>query len=183
MTSASDYIQLEVLKNSLESIADSMALTVVRTSRSSVVKTGMDFSTAVLSPRGELVGQGLCSPIHLGGMMPALKSCLERYESRIYPGDVLINNDPYEGGSQLPDIVLFKPVFFNDDLVGYLCAMTHQTDIGGRVAGGNACDSTEIYQEGLRIPPLKLYEKVSYCNRIQRARWDIFAQLVKQLFL
>ena len=65
MTSASDYIQLEVLKNSLESIADSMALTVVRTSRSSVVKTGMDFSTAVLSPRGELVGQGLCSPIHL----------------------------------------------------------------------------------------------------------------------
>ena len=159
MTSPSDYIQLEVLKNSLESIADSMALTVVRTSRSSVVKTGMDFSTAVLSPRGELVGQGLCSPIHLGGMMPALKSCLERYESRIYPGDVLINNDPYEGGSHLPDIFLFKPVFSNDDLVGYLCAMTHQTDIGGRVAGGNACDSTEIYQEGLRIPPLKLYEK------------------------
>ena len=89
MTSPSDYIQLEVLKNSLESIADSMALTVVRTSRSSVVKTGRDFSTAVLSPRGELVGQGLCSPIHLGGMMPALKSCLERYESRIYPGDVM----------------------------------------------------------------------------------------------
>ena len=159
MNTKNDYIQLEVLKNSLESIADSMALTVVRTSRSSVVKTGMDFSTAVLSSTGELVGQGLCSPIHLGGMMPALKSCLDRYQSQIYPGDILINNDPYEGGSHLPDIFLFKPIFVNDTLVAYLCAMTHQTDIGGRVAGGNACDSTEIYQEGLRIPPLKLYEK------------------------
>ena len=150
---------MEVIKNALESIADGMALTVVRTSRSSVVRTSLDFSTGVLDSKGELVGQSACSPTHLGGMMPALQACLDHYEGRIHPGDVFISNDPYEGGSHLPDIFLFKPIFVDDRIVAYLCAMAHHTDIGGRVAGGNACDSTEIYQEGLRIPPLKLRER------------------------
>ena len=150
---------MEVIKNGLESIADGMALTVVRTSRSSVVRTSLDFSTGVLDSHGELVGQSACSPTHLGGMMPALQACLDYFEGRIYPGDIFISNDPYEGGSHLPDIFLFKPIFAGDRIVAHLCAMAHHTDIGGRVAGGNACDSTEIYQEGLRIPPLKLRER------------------------
>ena len=152
-----DPIYIEILKNRLEGISDGMALTVMKSSRSSIVRSALDFSTGILNQDGELIGQGLCLPIHLGGMMPALKSCLKRYAGRIQPGDVFITNDPYEGGSHLPDIFLFKPVFHNNILVSYVCAMSHHTDIGGRVAGGNACDSTEIYQEGLRIPPLKLY--------------------------
>jgi N-methylhydantoinase B len=156
---AKDVTWLEIIKNAFESIADGMAVTIVRTSRSSVVRSSLDFSTAVLNHRGELIGQGMCVPIHLGGMMPALDACLDYYEDAIRPGDVLINNDPYDGGSHLPDIFLYKPIFVGDSLIGYACAMAHQTDIGGRVAGGNACDSTEIYQEGLRIPPLKLFEE------------------------
>ncbi len=159
MVTVSDPIRLEVIKNALESIADGMAMTVVRTSRSSVVRTSLDFATGILGAKGELVGQGMCTPTHLGGMMPALKACVDRYEGRIYPGDILASNDPYEGASHLPDIFLFKPLFVGDVLVSYMCAMAHHTDIGGRVAGGNACDSSEIYQEGLRIPPLKLYER------------------------
>ena len=159
MPPLSDPIRLEVLRNALESIGDGMALTVVRTSRSAIVRSAMDFSTGVLNANGELVGQGMCVPIHLGGMMPALDACLAYYKGRIEPGDVLISNDPYEGASHLPDIFLFKPVYVGDALLGYVCAMTHHTDIGGRVPGGNACDSTEIYQEGLRIPPLKLYQR------------------------
>lgn len=155
----SDPVQLEIMKNALESVADGMALTVVRTSRSSVVRQALDFSTALLSPSGELVAQGMCIPMHLGGMGAALQKCVERYEGQINAGDILINNDPYEGGSHLPDIFLFKPVFEGDVLIAYLCSMVHHTDVGGRVAGGNACDSTEIYQEGLRIPPLKLYDR------------------------
>ena len=154
-----DAVRMEVIKNALESIADGMALTVVRTSRSSVVRTSLDFSTGVLDASGELIGQSMCSPTHLGGMMPALKSCTDRFEGRIYPGDILITNDPYEGGSHLPDLFLFKPVWIGDRIIAYLCAMAHHTDIGGRVPGGNACDSTEIYQEGLRIPPVKLQER------------------------
>ena len=154
-----EAVMLEVLHNALAGIADGMALTLVRTSRSSIVRQSLDFSTAVLTPKGELTGQGLCLPIHLGGMMPALEPCLRHYRGRIYPGDVLINNDPYEGASHLPDIFLYKPVFVGETLIGYVCAMGHHTDIGGRVPGGSATDSTEIHQEGLRIPPLKLYER------------------------
>ena len=154
-----DPTRIEVVHNALSGISDAMAVTLVRTSRSSIVRLGYDFSTGLLSPGGELVGQGLCQPIHMGGMPPALKACVEHYEGRIFPGDILINNDPYEGGSHLPDIFLFKPVFAGETLVAYACAMSHHTDVGGRVAGGNASDSTEIYQEGLRIPPLKLYQR------------------------
>ena len=156
---AYDAIRLEVLRNALEGIGDGMALTVMTASRSSIVRNNLDFSTGVLNANGELVGQGLCLPIHIGGMMPALEACLNQYKGEVKQGDVLILNDPYEGGSHLPDIFLFKPVYLDRVLLGYLCAMSHHTDIGGRVAGGNACDSTEIYQEGLRIPPLKLYSE------------------------
>ena len=151
--------QLEVTYNALSGISDGMALILVRTSRSSVVRLGFDFSTGLLSPRGELIGQGLCQPIHMGGMPPAIRACLDRYSGNIHPGDILINNDPYEGGSHLPDIFLFKPVFADGALIAIACAMSHHTDVGGRVPGSSACDSTEIHQEGLRIPPLKLYER------------------------
>jgi N-methylhydantoinase B len=157
MTMAIDPTQLEVVYNALAGISDSMAVMLVRTSRSSIVRLGYDFSTGLLNPGGELVGQGLCQPIHMGGMPPALAACLARYEGRIHPGDVFINNDPYEGGSHLPDVFMFKPVFAGDRIIAFACAMSHQTDMGGRVAGSNASDSTEIYQEGLRIPPLKIY--------------------------
>ena len=157
--SKNTLVQIEVLKNSLESIADGMALTVVRTSRSQNVRASMDFSTGILTGNGELVAQGQCIPVHLGGMPVALEACVARYADTMRPGDVFITNDPYEGGSHLPDIFLFKPVFIDDVPVAYFCAMTHHADIGGRVAAGNACDSTEIYQEGLRIPPLRIYDR------------------------
>ena len=159
MAGISDPTQLEVVYNALSGISDAMAVTLVRTSRSSIVRLGYDFSTGLLSPNAELVGQGLCQPIHMGGMPPALTACIEHYGDRIYPGDILINNDPYEGGSHLPDIFLFKPVFKGETLLAYACAMSHHTDVGGKVAGGNSSDCTEIYQEGLRIPPLKLYQR------------------------
>ena len=154
-----DPTRLDVINNALAGISDAMANTVVRTSRSSIVRLGYDFSTAILSPDAELVGQGLCQPIHMGGMPPALRACLAYFEGRIHPGDVLVNNDPYEGGSHLPDIFLFLPIFAGETLLAFACAMSHHVDVGGRVAGGNASDSVEIYQEGLRIPPLKLYEQ------------------------
>lgn len=154
-----DATQIEVLRNRLEGIGDGMALTLARSSRSTIVRMALDYSTGVLGPSGDLIAQGLCQPIHLGGMPPALMACLDYYKDRIRPGDILINNDPYEGGSHLPDIFLYAPFFWGGVCLGYLCAMTHYPDVGGRVAGSSACDSTEIYQEGLRIPPLKLFEE------------------------
>ena len=154
-----DPTRLEVIRNALEGIADTMAISLYQTARSAVVRLGWDFSTAVLSAEGDLVGQGMCHPVHLGGMMPALAGCLAYFGDDIHPEDILITNDPYEGAQHLPDIYLFKPVFHDGAIAGYVAAICHHADIGGAVPGGQGYDNTEIYQEGLRIPPLKLYER------------------------
>jgi len=157
MQQVTDPVTREIIKNALMSIADTMALTVVRTARSAVIKHGMDFSTSLFNAEGLQVAQGLTLPPHLGSMAPALEGVMNAFGDDVQPGDIFANNDPYEGASHLPDIFLFKPIFKNDVLVAWSCCIGHQTDIGGRVAGGNACDNTEIYQEGLILPPLKLY--------------------------
>ena len=154
-----DPMTREIIKNALLSTADTMALTVVRTARSSVIKHAMDFSTAIFDAEGRQVAQGLTIAPHLGAMAPALEGVTNAFGDDIYPEDVFANNDPYEGASHLPDIFLFKPIFAYDTLVGWSCAIGHQTDIGGRIPGGNACDNTEIYQEGLILPPIKLVER------------------------
>ena len=151
-------VELQLLKNRLESIVDDMALTVVRTAYSTNLRNSMDFSTGFCDPDGRLVAQGLCLPLHLGSLPDGLAAVLNRYGNAVNEGDVFLLNDPYEGGTHLPDIYIYKPVFVDSRLLGFATAIAHHTDIGGRVAGGNACDSTEIYQEGLRIPPLKLYD-------------------------
>ena len=87
------------------------------------------------------------------------RRCCAHFGDDIAEGDILINNDPYDGGMHLPDIFIFKPLFANGKPIAYAATICHHTDVGGRVPGSNASDSTEIYAEGLRIPPLKLYER------------------------
>ena len=94
-----------------------------------------------------------------------MAAVVAKFGSTFDPGDCVILNDPYEGGTHLPDIFLIKPLFLDGQHVAYCATIAHHTDIGGRVAGGNASDSTEIYQEGLRLPPLKLYERGSRTRR------------------
>src|SRR5215475_14010623 len=155
----SDPIEFELFKNALFGIADEMALTVFRTTYSGVLKDNMDYSTAMFDGDGVLVAQGLTLPGHLGSMPTAMASLKERFAGNIHPGDIFIFNDPFRGGMHLPDIFVFKPVFHRDALIAWTGTVCHHTDVGGRVPGSNASDSTEIYQEGLRIPPLKLYER------------------------
>ena len=175
MQQTTDPVTREIIKNALMSAADTMALTVVRTARSAVIKHGMDFSTALFTADGQQVAQGLTLPAHLGSMAPALAGVMKAFGDDVQPGDIFANNDPYEGGSHLPDIFLFKPVFAYDTLVGWACCIGHQTDIGGRIPGGNACDSTEIYQEGLQIPPIKLFAG----GVLNRAVWRILEKNVR----
>jgi len=154
-----DPIRLEVIRNALEGIADTMAISLHQTARSAVVRLGWDFSTAVLTAEGDLVGQGMCHPIHLGGMAPALAGCLAFFGDEVEPGDLLVTNDPYEGAQHLPDIYLFRPVFHEGSVLAHVGAVCHHADIGGSVPGGQGFANTEIFQEGLRIPPSKLYER------------------------
>ncbi len=152
-----DPFTLEVVKNRLIGIADEMAMTVVRTARSFIVKEALDFSTALFTAEARLIAQGTCLPLHLGSMPAALDAVLAEFGDAMAPGDLFILNDPYDGGTHLPDIIATKPVFLSGRLVGYAMCLAHQTDMGGRVAGSMASDSTEIYQEGLRLPPVRLF--------------------------
>ena len=151
-----DLIDFELFKSALFAAADEMAVTVCRTTYSGVLRDNMDFSTSIADSRGEVVAQGLTLPMHLGSVRTALAAVLARYDSEMREGDVYVLNDPFEGGMHLPDIFMFKPVFVGGEAAAFACCTAHQTDIGGRVPGSNAADSTEIYQEGLRIPPMKL---------------------------
>lgn len=159
-TSATDPITLEVIKNALGSMVDEMALIVMRTAYSGVVKDALDYSTAFCDRRGQMVAQGLTIALHLGSFPSAVGSILSQYPDRVYPGDVFIMNDPYgSGGIHLPDIYVIKPVFSGDELESFSCTVAHHTDVGGIVPGSNSTTATEIYQEGLRIPTLKLFER------------------------
>lgn len=159
MSADRDPIALELFRNAIFSIADEMALTLYRTAYSGVLKDNMDFSTAFADAEGRLVAQGLTLPGHLGSIPTALEAVLRRFGDGIAEGDVLCLNDPFDGGMHLPDIFVFKPLFHAGRRLAFAATVCHHTDVGGRVAGSNASDSTEIFAEGLRIPPLKLYDR------------------------
>jgi N-methylhydantoinase B len=154
---SSDAIELILLNNALASIMDEMALTMVRTAQSTIMREAMDFSTAFADAEGQIVVQGLTHPMHLGGLEEAIRAVVTARGSRIRPGDVYVLNDPFGGGEHLPDIFTVSPVFVESELGGFLGTVAHHCDVGGRVPGSNAADSTEIYQEGLRIPVTLLY--------------------------
>ncbi len=154
-----DPIADELFRNAMVALGDEMSLTIYRTSYSGVLKNIMDYSTAICAPDGALVAQGLALPGHLCSIPVALRACLARHGHNLHEGDVLAMNDPFEGGMHLPDIFVFKPIFFRGKIVAIASTICHHTDVGGRVPGSNASDSTEIFAEGLRIPPLKLYDR------------------------
>ena len=159
MAEIKDPIAFELFKNTIFSIADEMALTICRTTYSGVLRDNMDFSTAFADASGKLVAQGLTLPGHLGSIPDALDVVVERFGAEMKPGDMYIMNAPFDGGMHLPDIFIFKPIFVDDQRLAFAATICHHADVGGRVPGSNASDSTEIYQEGLRIPPLKLFDQ------------------------
>ena len=159
MSKIRDPIAFELFKNSIFSIADEMALTICRTTYSGVLRDNMDFSTAFAAADGKLVAQGLTLPAHLGSIPTALDVIVNRFGDTMQPEDMYIMNDPFDGGMHLPDIFIFKPIFWEGERIAFAATICHHADVGGRVPGSNASDSTEIFQEGLRIPPMKLYDR------------------------
>ncbi len=157
--SSLDAITFEVIWSAMDSIADQMAIALTRSAYSGIVRDTLDYSTAFCDSQGRMVAQGLTTPLHLGSFPDAMRHLVAKYGSRMRPGDIYIMNDPYgSGGMHLPDIYVIKPVFVEGVVEGYATSLAHQADIGGLVPGSNSIHSTEIYQEGLRIPFLKLYD-------------------------
>jgi N-methylhydantoinase B len=154
-----DVVTSEVVLNSLLSTAEEMSVALIRSAYSTNIKERRDCSCAVFDPSGRLTALAENIPVHLGsmqGLMTEISKDLARRDLR--PGDVIMANDPFlGGGSHLPDVTLIKPVYVRDSLAAFVANIAHWADVGGRVpGGGTAGDSTEIFQEGLRIPPLKI---------------------------
>ena len=156
---ALDPITFAVIKSALESVVDEMAYTIMRTARSEIVRDVLDYSATLCNAQGELIAQARTVALHLGAVPDAIARVLEEYGDDLAPGDVIVLNDPYSGGMHLPDLFMFRPIFFEAELQGFAVVIIHHSDMGGRVPGSNASDSTEIFQEGLRIPSLKLYRR------------------------
>ena len=154
--SAVDPVALEVLRNACVAVAEEMNATLVRTAYSPNVTERRDCSTALFDADGEMIAQAETMPVHLGAMPFSVAAAVDAFD--LGPGDSVLLNDPYRGGAHLPDLTLVTPVFADGELVAYAANRAHHADIGGARAGSVAADSTEIYQEGLRIPPVKLHE-------------------------
>src|SRR5262245_4913310 len=155
---AIDPILLEVLRNRLEAIADEMELTLLRSAVSPIVKEGLDASAALFSTLGETIAQAAAIPIHLGALQCAAQRIVRAFPpERIQEGDAFLLNYPYDGGTHLPDITLAVPVVSGGRVVALACTMCHHQDVGGRTPGSVPTDATELYQEGVIIPPTQLF--------------------------
>ncbi|PPR11483.1 MAG: Acetophenone carboxylase delta subunit [Alphaproteobacteria bacterium MarineAlpha11_Bin1] len=155
-----DPITMEVVQNALGAIADEMALVIMRTAYSTIVRDSMDYSTGVCDRHGRIIAHGMTMALHLGSFPDAMAALLRNYGDDMFPGDMFIWNDPYAGGGQhLPDVYIVKPVFIDGEVEGFAASLVHQIDMGGIAPGSAAVYAREIFQEGLRIPPLRLYHK------------------------
>lgn len=166
----------EVIKYAFDAIADNMALTLMRTSHSGIVRDSLDFSTALSDATGQTIAQGVCTPMHLGCFQDALKNVINSFKEKIYKDDVFIFNDPFAAaGQHLPDIYITSPVFHNSRIVAWATALAHHSDVGGIVAGSNALGAHEIFQEGLRLPVVKFLER----GVPNQALWDVITLNVR----
>jgi N-methylhydantoinase B len=153
-----DPIQAEVVARFLLATAEEMGATLMRTAFSPNIKERADCSTAIFDRAGQVIALAQRVPIHLGSMVGAVDEILKRYpESAIRPGDMFIANDPYNGGgTHLPDINVIAPVFIGKRIAAYVANIAHHADVGGMVPGSEAAVCQSIYQEGIRIPPVRI---------------------------
>ncbi|MBM3508382.1 MAG: hydantoinase B/oxoprolinase family protein [Alphaproteobacteria bacterium] len=158
-TATFDPITVSVVQHRLRAIVEEMGEAMLRTSYSQILNSSRDFSTALSDPEGRLIAQAEHVPIHVGALPWAVKSVYEYFKGRIHPGDVYLLNDPYWGGNHLPDLTAFVPVFDSDRLAFWSINRSHQSDIGGATHGAYNPGATEIWQEGIRVPPLRLYDR------------------------
>lgn len=158
MSALRDVLRFESLRGELQAVADQVAIRFARSSLSPVIREYLDFSTAICLSDGRMLAQGFSLPLHLGAVPRAMDAVLARWRDDLVEGDLVIVNDPYYGGMHLPDIFAVAPSFADGVLVGFLVVVAHHIDIGGRVPGGSGSDSREIFEEGLRLPPVKLYQ-------------------------
>ncbi len=163
-----DRVLASILQRRFRSITEEMALTLLHTTRSPILSEGRDFATGVYLANGDMLEQTEYTALLGFALQPSLKACIKYFGDDIQPGDVIFHNDVYLSGNQINDLGVFKPVFFEGRLIAWAACKAHQADLGGGAPGGYNPDATDIWHEGLRIPPLKMWEG----GKLRRDVWD-----------
>jgi N-methylhydantoinase B len=153
-----DPATFEIVKNGLYKVAEEMRVVLAKTAYSPLLKSAGDYSCGLFDARGEMVAQGPDLPIHLGSMPDAVRAIVAAFAADVHDGDVFLHNDPYFGGSHLPDVNVVRPAFYEGRLLGYACLRAHWPDVGSATPGSYGA-VTEIFGEGLRLPPLRLISR------------------------
>jgi 5-oxoprolinase (ATP-hydrolysing)/N-methylhydantoinase B len=152
-----DMVTMNIIDSTMVSICREMGITLMKTSYSTIFNEGLDFTCALADDKGDMIAVAEFCPAMIGGMPLLIKTCAEEFPiESLDEGDVLIHNDPYRGGLHVPEHTLFKPFFHNGKPFGYLVCIGHVAEVGGMVPGGFAGEATEIFHEGLRVPPVKI---------------------------
>lgn len=173
-----DKILLSIFQRSFKSITDEMSISLTKTTRSPILCEAKDFVTGLYDAEGRMLEQTENLPILSFSLGPVCKMLLEYYGDDIHPGDVIMHNDVFSMGNQNNDVAVFKPIFLDDKLIGWSAAKGHQADIGGAVQGGYNPNATEVWQEALRIPAVKVFEK----GKLRKDVWNlIFANIRLQI--
>ena len=155
-----DPVTMQLMNNYLITTAREMGIAMKNTSYSPLFNEGLDFSCAIFDEKAEMIAQAEFCPAHLGAIMYILKWTVRDVGiDNFHPGDVVIHNDPFRGGCHLPEFTAIRPVFHGTELAGFVCNIGHMTEVGGKVPGGFAGDATEVFQEGLRLPPVKIVKE------------------------
>src|SRR5271166_2117303 len=162
-----DPATFEIVKNSLYKIAEEMRVVLAKTAYSPLLKSAGDYSCGVFDARGEMVAQGPDLPSHLGSMPDAVRAVVGAFAADVHEGDVFVHNDPYFGGSHLPDVNVVRPAFHAGRLIGYACLRAHWPDVGSATPGSYGA-VTDIFGEGLRIPPLRLVRRGTLNTDLER---------------
>jgi N-methylhydantoinase B len=172
-----DAVTLEVMRNAFIQICEEVTITMLKTAHSVIFNEGKDLSTAVFDRDARLIAQDMQGcPIHIAAMPQSVKAGIEQYGiENMHPGDVFLINDSYSGGTHLPDVTLFAPVFWDGELVGFIGNRGHHTDVGGMAPGSMPGDATEMYQEGLILPAVKIFSRGERC----RDAWSIILANVR----
>ena len=169
-----DPILLSVYANTFKSITDEMSIVVEKSTRSPILCEAKDFVTGLYDAQGNMLEQTENLPILAFSLAPVCRYLLEYFGDEIYEGDVIFHNDVFSYGNQNNDVAVFRPIFFEGELAAWTAVKGHQADIGGNVQGGYNPNATEVWQEALRIPPVKVYEK----GKLRQDVWDlIFANI------
>ena len=169
MSGKIDPVLVSVLQRRFKSITEEMGLTLLRTTRSPILNEARDFVTGLYDARGRMLEQTEYIPVLAFALEPVCRHIVDFFGDDVHPGDVILHNDVFSHGNQLADVAVFKPIFHEEKLVAWAACKGHQADIGGAVAGGYNPNAREVWQEGLRITPVKIYER----GKLRKDVWKL----------